>query len=360
MSDAVPAAWLEWAYACGVPQASGVIRTTPEDFFVDEIPVFEPDGEGQHALLHIEKRGCNTDWLAKQLARHAGVKAGAVSYAGLKDRHAVTRQWFSVDLAGKPEPDWGTLEVGGEGEKVTVLAVTRHRRKVRRGALRGNRFRLRVRGMAGDSADLAERLEYVQQHGVPNYFGEQRFGHHFNNLDRALAMFRGEFKVRDRHKRGLYLSAARSLIFNRVLSARVEQGSWHSLLEGERVILDGSERHFALDPADAEIPSRLAAFDIHPSGPLWGEGGWPPEREAAVLEAPILAEMAEWCEGLERARMDYARRSLRLAVRELEWSLEGDTLELAFSLEAGAYATTVLRELVTVEDASRQAASGSA
>ncbi len=346
MSTPIPESWLAWAYAFAAPSVSGVMRHSPEDFFVDEIPAFEPDGEGQHVLLHIEKRNSNTDWLAKQLARHAGVKPSAVSYAGLKDRNAVTRQWFSLDMAGADEPDWSVLESEGEGESLRILQAVRHRRKIRRGALRGNRFRLRIRELEGDIEALRERLAQVAEQGVPNYFGEQRFGHGFGNLERAQGLLAGEFRVKDRHKRGLYLSAARSLIFNRVLSRRVEQGSWNCLLPGERVILDGSERHFEYDPADSELAGRLAKFDIHPSGPLWGRKGWHPEGEALAVETPLLEEMGAWCEGLERAGLDYARRALRLAVRELEWSIEEDVLEIAFALNAGAYATTVLRELV--------------
>ncbi len=346
MSANIPESWIDWAYALGAPDVSGVMRQSPEDFFVDEIPAFEPDGEGQHVLLHIEKRNSNTEWLAKRLARHAGVKPSAVSYAGLKDRNAVTRQWFSIDLAGAEEPEWSELE-GEEGEEsLRILQAVRHRRKIRRGALRGNRFRLRIRELDGDIDALRERLQVIAEQGVPNYFGEQRFGHGFNNLQRAQGLLAGEFRVKDRHKRGLYLSAARSLIFNRVLSSRVEQGSWNRLLPGERVMLDGSERHFEYDEADAELAARLSAFDIHPSGPLWGRKGWRPEAEALAIEEPILSEMGEWCEGLERAGLDYARRALRLAVRELEWSIDGDVLEIAFALNAGAYATTVLRELI--------------
>lgn len=330
----------QWAFGFGRPVAIGRLRSVPEDFRVDEELGFVPEGCGEHVLLHIRKRNTNTDWLARQLARIAGVRARDVSYAGLKDRNAVTTQWFSIHLPGREEADWGEIE----SENVWIITAVRHSRKLRRGALEGNRFALAVRDLRG-AGELAERLAAVAARGVPNYFGEQRFGRDFGNLTRAEALFEGG-RERDRHKRSLYLSAARSFLFNEVLSRRVEQGSWDTLLPGECAMLAGSRSFFVADEPDAALAERLASGDIHPSGPLWGRGHLPSRDAAAELERSVVAQYPLFSEGLERAGLEQERRPLRLPVSGLDWRLEASTLELQFTLPAGAFATSVLRELV--------------
>jgi len=331
------------SYAYGVPLVSGVLRTHPEDFFVDEVLGFEPDGEGEHVLLQIEKRNTNTQWLADQLARFAGIPKRDVSYAGMKDRHAVTRQWFSLGLAGATEPDWDNLQI----DNVRVLQHARHRRKLRRGTLQGNRFHLVLRNLQGDTASLESRLQHIVQQGVPNYFGEQRFGHQGANLQQAMAMFQGK-RIKDRHKRSLYLSAARSYLFNTLLSQRVARGDWNRAIPGDVMLLAGSNSYFVPELNDATIQQRLASFDIHPSGCLWGKGDTPAQAEAAELERSLAQAHPELCRGLEQAGLKQERRALRLPVVDLQWELDAakQLLELRFFLPAGAYATTVLRELV--------------
>ncbi|WP_130618236.1 tRNA pseudouridine(13) synthase TruD [Dyella amyloliquefaciens] len=331
---------LELPYAYGNPSLTAVVRASPEDFQVEEILGYDADGEGEHALLWVEKRGSNTDWVAKELARFAEVPPLNVGYAGLKDRHAVTRQTFSVQLAGKPDPDWSTFPHA----EVKVLAATRHKRKLKRGALRGNRFVLVLREVQGDR-DVAEQvLAQIKQRGVPNYFGEQRFGREGGNVAQARAMFAGR-RV-DRDKRHFLLSAARSHIFNGVLAARVEQGCWDSPMDGEIWSLDGSRSWFGPEHFDAVLSERLAKGDIHPSGPLWGRGEPPTQAEVAALEHAVAAANADLSDGLVAAKMDQERRALRMIPRNLSWRwLEGDALELSFELPAGAYATTVVREL---------------
>jgi tRNA pseudouridine13 synthase len=335
------------SYAFGVPPVSGVIRTRPEDFFVDEVLGFEPELDGEHVLLHIEKRNTNTQWLADQLARYAGIPKRDVSYAGLKDRNAVTRQWFSLGLAGSPEPEWEDMNI----ENVRVLRHARHRRKLRRGTLQGNRFELVIRELQGDVAKLETRLQQVAQQGVPNYFGEQRFGHHGANLQQAIAMFQGK-RIKDRHKRSLYLSAARSFLFNELLSQRVAAGNWNLAIAGDVMLLAGSNSYFVPDEHDEDIQQRLANFDIHPSGCLWGKGESAARGQAAILEDSLTQTHPEYCRGLEQAGLKQERRSLRLRVAELEWDLDASQqqLVLRFFLPAGSYATTVLRELVQTRD----------
>ncbi len=329
-------------YAYGHPPVTGTLRSIPEDFVVDEDLGFELTGAGEHVLLHIRKRETNTDWVAQQLIRLTGVPPVDVSYAGLKDRHAVTTQWFSVRMANRPEPDWGELE----SDSVRIIERVRHDRKLRRGALSGNRFRLVIRNLAGDTDALEQRLGEIGRRGVPNYFGEQRFGRDDGNLVRAEALFTGKLRERNRNKRGLYLSAARSHLFNAVLTQRVVANSWDRALEGEALNLDGRHAWFIAETIDAEIGRRLAERDLHPTGPLWGRGEPVPRGTALALETEALADFDLFRTGLEMAGLKQERRPLRLIPKELTWRIEANHLELAFWLPAGAYATTVVRELV--------------
>jgi tRNA pseudouridine13 synthase len=328
-------------YAFGPPPASGVLRQTPEDFQVEEDLGYTPEGEGEHLWLWVEKRGMNSDQVARQLARLAGVRQVDVGYAGLKDRHAVTRQWYSLHVpksameqaAQWHDPQW------------RVLHLARARRKIRRGSLRGNRFVITLREVRGDKQAIETRLREIAARGVPNFFGEQRFGH--DNIARAEAMARGELRVADRRLRGIYLSSLRSALFNTVLARRVNDGSWDRALDGEALNLNGSRSFFVADAIDAVILHRLATGDIHPSGPLWGRGDPPSRGEALVLEQASIAACPEiWRQACSNAGMEQERRPLRLAVQALQWQWSDDTLlHLEFGLPAGAYATVVIREL---------------
>jgi tRNA pseudouridine13 synthase len=328
--------------AFGEPPLTARLRVSPEDFQVEEILGYDADGAGEHLLLWVEKRGANTDWVARELARFAGVPPVAVGYAGVKDRNAVTRQTFSVQLAGRPDPDWSTFP----HPEVEVLAAIRHSRKLKRGALRGNRFVLVLREVQGEHDSAEKVLGQMATRGVPNYFGEQRFGREGGNVAQARAMFGGR-RV-DRNQRSMLLSAARSQIFNEVLAARVERGQWDTALEGEVWSLAGSRSWFGPEPFNDVLAERLARGDIHPSGPLWGQGEPPTQAEAGALEREIGAANDDLVAGLTAARMDQERRSLRLLPANLRWRwLDDTTLELSFELPAGAYATVVVRELVS-------------
>jgi tRNA pseudouridine13 synthase len=336
----------DWARFLGTPVASGSIRNAVEDFLVRELPLVEPSGEGNHLWLEIEKRGANTDWVAGRLAALAGVPRRDVSFAGMKDRHAVTTQWFSVGLQEAASDDWQTWRIEG----VKVLQARRHGRKLRRGTLAGNRFRIVVRDLEGDDDELKDRLQRIARHGLPNYFGPQRFGHGGRNLERARHWLLGGGRVR-KPQRGILLSAARSFLFNRVLSARVEQGNWDRLLDGELAILDGRRPVFGCALPDAELERRCDGFEIHPTGPLPGRGRDLPEREAAAVEQSALAGEETLIEALAGAGAEAARRGLRVRPGNLESRFDGASLVLAFSLPAGSYATSLLRELVIVQDA---------
>ncbi|RDZ29159.1 tRNA pseudouridine(13) synthase TruD [Lysobacter silvisoli] len=336
--------------AHGAPVLRARMRSAPEDFVVEELPGFEPSGSGEHLLLTVEKRGMNTAFAAKRIAQWAGVGEMAIGYAGLKDRQALTRQRFSVHLPKRVAPDPATLDsVSESGESLRVLASTWHAKKLPRGALAGNRFVLTLREAQGERAQVEQRLQAIAARGVPNYFGEQRFGRDGDNVAAALAMFAGR-RVR-REQRSLLLSAARSELFNRVLAARVADGNWDRALPGEVWMLDGSRSVFGPQPYDDTLAARLAAFDIHPSGPLWGRGQSRAQEQAAELEQAALAgdEAAALRAGLEQAGLNQERRALRLRPEGLSWrwldDAEGAVLELSFALPAGAYATVVMSEI---------------
>ena len=381
----------------------------------------EPDGSGEHLWLRLEKRLLNTADVVSLLERAFAVGSADVGVSGLKDRRAVTRQWFSVrtpsDVAPLEEAiarlgaegaavgggrgggqgggrgggrgggqgrdgrggDRGDGQHGeGEGEgdgdgddaALVLLAAARHGRKLRRGAHVANAFEIVLRdvdapsvaaGTALDEAALEGRLERLRAGGFPNYLGPQRFGRDGQNVARARAWFRAPRRRTSRLQRGLWLSAARSELFNRVCAARVADGSWATPLDGEPLVLDGTRSFFVPDsPADAaargvsgggggEAPDeRLARGDIHPSGPWWGRGASPARGECARREADWLAGCADLREGLERAGLEQERRALRAFPGELVHErLDASSLRLAFTLPPGVFATTLLAELGT-------------
>ena len=314
------------------------LRRHPEDFQVEEIPAFVPDGQGEHAFLWVQKTAANTEWVARQLAAAAGVAPAAIGFAGLKDRHAITRQAFSVHLPGRAGPDWGALAIAG----VEVLSATRHSRKLKRGAHRGNRFRIRLREVRGDRAAFEARIAALRAHGAPNYFGEQRFGHAGGNIALARALFGGKRLART--QRGMALSAARSALFNAVLAARVADGSWNRALDGEVWMLRGTHAVFGPEPLDDSLQRRLETLDIHPTGPLWGAGSLRCEGAVRALETAVAGDSQGLAQGLAQAGLSQERRALRLVVDQLQSAWDGDDAVLSFSLEAGSYATAVLRE----------------
>jgi len=349
-----PDSWTvpDWPYALGRPEVDGQLRFEPEDFRVEELPAVEPSGVGSHLWLWVEKTGANTDWVAGQLARAASCSPSDVGYAGMKDRHAITRQWFSVPWAAEPvdTEDGGTADTvlpafDAEIEGVRILRAARHEKKLRRGVLRGNHFRILLRNLHGELSGLESRLAHIARLGVPNYFGPQRFGFGGANVERAVHWLQHGGRL-PRARRSIYLSALRSFLFNQVLATRVNDGSWNSLLAGELAMLDGTHSIFSCDPLDETLQQRCRDFDIHPTGPMPGRGGMSPRQAALASEQTTLAPYADWIASLSRFGVDAERRSLRLRVKELSWELRQDELLLEFSLPAGAYATVVLRELI--------------
>jgi tRNA pseudouridine13 synthase len=324
------------------PLARVSVRTEPEDFQVEECLGFAPSGSGSHVLLQVRKRDANTVWVARELARRAGCRPADVGYAGLKDRRALAVQWFSVPRGAQALEGWP----GFSGEGFEVLGAHPHTRKLPRGALEGNRFRIRARGAGVDPLALEQRVQRIGAAGVPNYFGPQRFGRGGANLERLPA----DPRALPPPQRGFVLSALRSLVFNAVLAERVALGSWAQLQAGDRAMLDGRGSHFAVEANDATLEERLARLEIHPSGPLWGRGAPLSQGSVRALEEQVAARYREPCALLEAAGLEQERRSLRLAVRELAVQREGDSVLLQFRLARGAFATAVLRELFTLAD----------
>lgn len=338
----------ESARAHGAPVLTARLRTSPEDFCVEELPAFEASGAGEHLLLTVEKRGMNTTFAARRIAAWAGVDESAIGLAGMKDRHAVTRQRFSVWLPKRVAPDLDTLQ----SDDLRVLDHAWHARKLPRGALAGNRFVLVLRGVEGERAAIESRLQAIAAQGVPNYFGEQRFGRGGGNVQQAVAMFAGR-RVK-REERSMLLSAARSELFNRVLAARVDAGHWNAALDGEVWMLAGSRSVFGPEAITDDLQARLDAFDIHPTGPLWGEGELRSNGIARDFEVAALAgdSASRLRDGLERAGLKQERRALRLRPEGLAWRwLDDAALELRFDLPPGCYATTVMSELGDISDA---------
>ena len=331
-----------WPYAYGGPCCSGNIKTEPDDFFVEEQLPFEPEGSGEHIFLFIEKVGENTEYIARQLARHAGVRQRDIGYAGLKDRHGRTRQWFSIWLPGKKAPDWSTLE----SEQLQILQNTRHARKLKRGVLSGNRFCLKVRNWQGKRDTAEKLLQKIKTHGFPNYFGEQRFGHQGRNIEKALDMFQGT-RVKP-EQRSIYLSAARSYLFNLILAQRIQQQTWNQAIPGDVCKLNQTNSYFLVESIEPTIQDRLAIGDIHISGALWGKGNNPTQAEALRIEEAVANEYVAIAEGLIKAGLEQDRRNLGVIPQQLAWTFGDDDLTLNFTLPAGSYATALLRELISL------------
>ncbi|KAF1056793.1 MAG: tRNA pseudouridine synthase D [Pseudomonas delhiensis] len=326
--------------ACG----QAVLKAVAEDFQVDEVLDIPLSGQGEHLWLWVEKRGLNTEDAARRLARAAGVPLKAISYAGLKDRQALTRQWFSLHLPGKADPDL----TAAQDDSLRVLQALRHGRKLQRGAHAANGFTLRLTQLQADREALDARLQRIATEGVPNYFGAQRFGHDGGNVVDARSCAEQGILPPQRNLRSRMLSAGRSLLFNRVLAQRVADASWNRALLGDRLAFTDSRSFFAAGEAELSDP-RLAELDLHPTGPLWGQGPTPAEGRPGRIEQAVGDAEPALCRWLGDADMAHERRILRLPIQGLAWHYPAsDILQLEFVLPAGCFATVVVRELVNL------------
>jgi len=348
----------ELAYLHGKPKSKGLLRAKQSDFKVFEQLPFLPCGEGEHLLIHIRKIGANTVFVARELAKYFKLKEQLVSYAGLKDRFAVTEQWFGVHVPGKQEYDLSDLNIEG----VEVLSYKRHNKKLRTGALTGNRFELILRDVTELKA-LNERWQNIVEQGIPNYFGEQRFGIDGGNIDKALALFSGT-KVKDKKKRGMYLSAARSTIFNDIIDERIKQNIFSKVQVGDVLMLAGTQSVFQLDDVDDSIKQRFNDKDVDITATMWGSGELMTSAEPQALEQQIADKHSEFSQGLPRFGLKQERRRIRLIIADADIEIlpcetssndAVSTVKISFFLAAGSYATTVLRELIDYKDCTQRA-----
>ncbi len=340
----------DWPKAYAELNMQAEFRTHDEDFQVNEITNRELVESGPHMYLYIEKKGTNTHWLARKLANHAKIDLKDVGYAGLKDRHGVTRQWFSLPIKNK-EPD---LTHVFNGDEFTLIEKGFYGVKLKRGALGGNQFKLILRNVDGLKSEIETRLELIKSKGVPNYFGEQRFGHNNENLHQAAKFYQTGKRPRNRQKTSMYLSASRSYLYNKMLANRVEADSWTKAIDGEVFGFAGSLRGFRQEGTEEEV-TRFNEREIHPTCAMWGRGESLAANQLLEIEQSVANANPVFAEGIEKQGMKQERRATRLLIPGLEWQwLADDVLELSFELASGFYATSVLRELGKITEAVRE------
>lgn len=325
------------------PKQTALLKAECADFVVKEQLGYDMSGDGEFVAVKVRKTDCNTLFVGEQLAKFAGISARNMSYAGLKDRKAVTEQWFSLQMPGQPTPDFSQFSLEG----VEILDVTRHQRKIRIGSLQGNHFEIFLRN-AEETDELKVRLDFLAKNGFPNYFTEQRFGRDGNNLTQALRWANGEINVKDRNKRSFYLSATRSEIFNLIVAKRIELGLAQQVLNGDILQLNGSHSWFVVDESEdlAQLQQRLAQQDVLLTAPLIGEE----EKSAVDFEHEIFAQHQALFDLMRQERMKAARRAILMQPQHFQWQFEPNGLRLQFALPAGSYATALIRELVNIEN----------
>jgi len=334
----------------------GSLKACHEDFIVEEIlpqSFTQFSGTGEHLWVWLKKTGANTEWAARQLASACEIPVRHVGYAGLKDRHGITSQWFSLQLPQRRDKDSINAALPPE---LRVLDAHWHSRKLRTGALSGNAFTITLRHIEGDKKAAETVLESIRLHGFPNYFGAQRFGRNGHNILQARKSLSSGRLPRQRHRRGLLLSAARSFLFNQILAHRIHQGCWDRVIAGDVLQLSGSRSRFVAGETReelAQLQHRLETRDLHPTAPLWGQGAPASLHEAHQLELAAVSAQEALCRGLESAGLKQDRRAIRCVPENLQWQWLGaesepaaqPVLQLRFRLPAGSYATELLAEL---------------
>lgn len=339
-----------------LPGVGGRLKVEPEDFEVEEIPAYEPSGTGEHLFLWLEKRDLGAEFFQRQIAQRLALRPGDIGSAGLKDRRAVTRQWVSVPATA--EPRLADLE----GDGIRVLQVSRHGNKLRAGHLHGNRFAVRVRDVAPGAAALALPIvERLRRLGMPNFYGEQRFGNGGETARLAVSLLRGDSTRRPGHfLLKLALSAGQSLLFNEVLARRMADNLLGRVVPGDVMAKWPTGGLFVAENVDAE-QARYDGREIVPTGPMFGKKMHPAARdeaearERAVLRASGLPNdaFARWGKLLPGTR-----RPLVALLETLTLEEEPGSLRLRFELPAGSYATVLLREVMKADVAEAEAAEG--
>jgi tRNA pseudouridine13 synthase len=340
-----------------LPGIGGELRVTPDDFVVEEIPLYLPQGEGQHLYVCLTKAGSTTKEIQRQLEQLFGLRRGEVGFAGLKDKQARTTQTFSLNVGHQPA---GYAEDAArriaDALAVEVHWAKFHRNKLQPGHLLGNRFVIRVAKLACGreeaEARVAAIVQVIQARGIPNFFGPQRFGINGGNVRQGLELLIGARRQQDRWLRRFLISGYQSYLCNRYLARRVEMGAFDHLLLGDVAKKVATGGMFNVEDVAQEQP-RYARQEISFTAPLFGPKMWEAQAEAGALEASVLAEAPVTLEQLAAARVEGTRRLGRLLVNDLVAGVEqaGDApnLRVEFQLPKGAFATTVLREVMKVD-----------
>ncbi|WP_105900889.1 tRNA pseudouridine(13) synthase TruD [Vibrio gangliei] len=332
-----------FAYLCGKPAATAKIKAQAKDFQVIEDLGFSFSGHGEHLMVRIRKEGENTAFVANEIARLCGVPSKNVGWAGLKDRHAVTEQWLSIHLP-KPEMVFDAEKLEALHPSIKVLETARHNKKLRPGELVGNQFILRLVDVS-DMDDVLARLEKIQQQGVPNYYGAQRFGREGNNLNEARRWGRDNVRTRNQNKRSMYLSTARSWIFNHIVSSRIEQGYFNQALLGDVVQVSNGEQCIDANNIEA-LQAQINQGNASITAALAGDNALPTQDQALALEQPQLDAEPDLMALIRGNRMRHDRRAIGLKAMNMQWQVEANDVVLSFSLPAGCFATAILREVV--------------
>ncbi len=328
--------------------ASGVIRTYPKDFQVTELNDIELSGEGEHLWLYIEKTNSNTDWVAKQLSNICQVPRRQVSFAGQKDRIAITKQWFSIQLPKIEDQDKIQAALPDE---IVILKSKKHSKKIKIGQLNHNQFRITLRNIDGDKQQIQANIDSIKENGVPNYFGPQRFGHHMSNIQKASDWFDGRYKPKTKNLKSLLISTARSHIFNTIIAQRISNNNWHKTITGDILQLNGTHSWFnSGDATEEEISKRLKDFDIHLTAAMWGENPVQSIGHCAQLEKQVADEFPIYQQGFNKFRLKQDRRAMRIIPINLNHRWLDDQLILTFKLLPGSYATGVMREILNITE----------
>lgn len=324
-----------------LPGVGGQLKIEPQHFIVDEIPLYQPAGEGEHIYLRFTRQGWTTRGLQKRLAQLFGLKEWEIGYAGLKDKHAQVTQTFSLHL---PQAELSHVQAAIEADLVLSLeSIARHRNKLRTGHLQGNRFRILLQQPIAGAMPIAEKIAAaLKTRGVPNYYGEQRFGFAGDNAARGREVVQGG-GVRQPWKKRFLIDALRAELFNTYLAARIDKGWFDKLILGDIARKEDSGGLFEVENVEAEMV-RFQKGEISHTGPLYGHKMRWATHEAGALEQHILTEAGLTEEQLRKARAQGTRRAGRLLIDDLALQAHADGIWFAFTLPPGAYATVVLRE----------------
>lgn len=345
------------------PAVSAKLKVALTDFKVEENLGFEPTSSGEHIFLKVKKINLSTLDVARKLSEITGLKMSSIGYSGMKDKRAECVQWFSIPFQEELENLIGSLE----NDQLMVITKHLNTRKLRIGSHKENNFRIKLRDCRGEKSEFERRLYRVMEQGIPNYFGVQRFGKHMNNIRTVMNLAQErpnlltpEFSKKRMAKsvlnKGILISAARSYVFNQVLSTRIKSGNWNEYVPGDVINLDGTDSYFlvANDQWDDTLEERLNNFDIHISGPLAGiiaqEYKYVTKSKAADIEGVYLIKFRPLVKKLIEMNVLASRRPMRFRPKDLRWSWEGDDiLDLSFSLRRGCYATSLLREVCLID-----------